>query len=311
MERVRVSVIIASWNAAAVLGRCLDSVRSQRVAGGFETIVVDNASTDDTASLLARHRDHVRDITNDENAGFSAANNQAADVAGGDVLFFLNSDTELRSTDVLERLARVLDDRSVGVAGPMLVNPDGSLQPSCGAHPGVVRAFLVATGAQRLLPDRLRMRLAPDRWSHDRAADIGWLMGAAIAVRADLFRELGGFWPTMYAEDEDIAYRAQRRGLRVRFEPTAVVMHVGNHSLAQRWSDAERAARVADAELAFLWVHYGAPRRQAIRAITGAGYAARAAVHRALGRRDRAAVFAAMARRYASRPSAPGHGLRP
>jgi GT2 family glycosyltransferase len=125
-------------------------------------------------------------------------------------------------------------------------------------------------------------------------------MGAAIALRAGVFRELGGFWPTMYAEDQDLAYRAQARGLRVRFDPAVTVMHVGNHSLAQRWSAPERAARVAHAELAFLRTHYGRPRSAAIRAVAGLGYAGRAVAHRVLGRRERSAVYAAMAHEYAS-----------
>jgi GT2 family glycosyltransferase len=296
---VRVSVIIATWNAAGVLGPCLDSVERQRVDGGAETIVVDNASTDSTQELLRRYEGRIRVIANELNARYAGANNQAARIAEGDVLFFLNSDTELRGTDVLERLALAVEDPEIGIAGPLLVNPDGSLQPSSGAHPSVLRAAAVGVGAHRLLPDSARARVAPDHWSHDHSSDTDWVMGAAIAIRADLFRELGGFWETTYAEEQDLAYRVQERGLRVRFERSAKVMHIGNHSLAQQWSDAERARRVARAELAFLRAHYGGVRRAAIRAITGLAYAGRALVLRSLGHRDRASVYAAMARVYA------------
>jgi GT2 family glycosyltransferase len=292
------SVIIATWNAADVLGACLDSVERQAVAGGAETIVVDNASTDSTQELLRNYEARVRVILNDVNARYAGANNQAAELAQGEILFFLNSDAELRGTDVLERLADALEDREVAIAGPLLVNPDGSLQPSCGAHPGLGRALLVGVGAHRLLPDSVRARIAPDHWSHDRSADTDWVMGAALAIRADLFRELGGFWETTYAEEQDLAYRAQERGLRVRFEHSASVMHIGNHSLAQQWSDAVRAARVAQAELAFLKAHYGRARAAAIRAVTGTAYAGRALAFRLLGRRPRARVYAAMARVY-------------
>jgi GT2 family glycosyltransferase len=293
-------VIIATWNAGDVLGRCLESVRAQELTGGFETIVVDNASTDGTAKLLRRHADGVRVIANERNAGFSVANNQAALEATGRVLFFLNSDTELLTPDTLERLAAAVEEPGVAIAGPTLLNPDGSLQPSCAAHPTVGRALLVSSGLHRLAPDRIRARVAPQLWSHDRPIDADWLMGAALAVRADVFRDLGGFWPTMYAEDQDLAYRAQLRGMRVRFESPARVMHVGNHSLAQRWSASERAARIARAELAFVGSHYSRPRGAAIRAITGAGYAGRALVHRLLGHRAEARTYGAMAGVYAS-----------
>jgi GT2 family glycosyltransferase len=295
-----VSVIIATWNAGALLGACLASVAAQVVRGGVETIVVDNASTDDTAAVLERHAAAIRVIVNAGNAGFSAAANQGAQAAVGEVLVFLNPDTELLAPDVLERLAAVLDSPGVGIAGPMLVNPDGTLQPSCAAHPSVSRTLLLATGAHRLLPDRALARAVPHRWSHDRALDTGWLMGAVVALRSEVFRDLGGFAPTLYAQDQDLAYRVQARGLRVRFEPAVRVMHVGNHSAAQRWPATERAARVAAGELAFLRAHYSRPRAAAIRAIAGSGYAVRALAHRALGRREASAVFARMARVYAS-----------
>ncbi|HMJ95169.1 MAG TPA: glycosyltransferase family 2 protein [Thermoleophilaceae bacterium] len=292
-------MIIATWNAAGVLGSCLDSVERQRVRGGTETIVVDNASTDSTRELLLRYEGRIRVIANDVNARYAGANNQAAKVANGDVLFFLNSDTELRGTDVLERLAGAVEDPGIGIAGPLLLNPDGSLQPSCGVHPSVLRAVTVGVGAHRLLSNSARAGIAPYYWSHDRPGDTDWVMGAAIAIRAELFRELGGFWENMYAEEQDLAYRTQERGLRVRFERSATVMHIGNHSLAQQWSDAERATRVAQAELAFLHAHYGRVHGGAIRAITGTAYAGRAIVLRLLGRRARARVYAAMAQVYA------------
>jgi GT2 family glycosyltransferase len=296
---VRLSVIIATWNAGAVLGRCLESLARQEVRGGFETIVVDNASTDDTPEVLARHADRIQVITNDHNAGFSVANNHAAELARGQVLFFLNSDTELLGPDVLERMAQAVEVPGVAMAGPLLVNPDGTLQPSCAAHPSIARALLMSTGLYRLLPERQMAVFEPGHWSHDSAIDTDWVMGAAMAVRADVFRELGGFWPKLYAEEEDLAYRAQGRGLRVRFDPSARVMHVGNFSLAQRLSDAERAATKADADLKFLRTHYPSRRAAAIRAIFGTGFAARAVAHTVLGNPGRAAVFRSMARAYA------------
>jgi GT2 family glycosyltransferase len=299
---LRVSVIIATWNAAGVLGACLDSVLAQEVAGGFETIVVDNASTDGTAALLRDYEGRVRVITSDRNAAYAGGNNLAAREARGEVLFFLNSDTELLSRDVLERLARAATAEGVGLAGPRLVNPDGTLQPSCAAYPTVLRALVVGVGLHRILPDRMRARAAPYFWSHSESRDTDWLMGAALAVRADVFRELGGFWPTLYLEETDLAYRARRRGLRVRFESGASVMHIGAHSLSQRFNDAERAARSASAELGFLDAHYGRARRTAIRAVALLTYGSRALAHSLMGRRGRAAVYGAMTSVYAKRP---------
>ena len=294
-------MLIASWNAAPVLDRCLASLAHQELPGGFETVVVDNGSTDETPEVLRRHADRVRVIRNERNAGFSAANNQAARAARGDVLFLLNSDTELLAPDVLALLAEAAETPGVGLAGPKLLNPDGTLQPSCAGHPTIVRSLVVGAGLQRLLPQDALRRIAPEFWAHDRTIDTGWLMGCALAIRADLYRELGGLWPTEYSEDEDLAYRVQQRGLAVRFVAPASVMHVGNFTIGQRRSDAQRAACVAEAELAFLATHYSRPRAAAIRAIVGFGYAARALAHGLLGRTSRADVFRSMARVYANR----------
>lgn len=300
MGAPRVSVVIPSWNACDVLASCLDSLALQEVRGGFETIVVDNASSDGTAELLRERSDRVRVISNRENVGFSVANNQAARDARGSVLFFLNSDTELLSPEVLERLASSVEADGVAMAGPMLVNPDGSLQPSCAAHPSITRALIVGAGVHRWLPNAVLRRVAPEFWSHDHPLDTDWVKGAAVAVQADVFRQLGGFWPIMYSEEEDLAYRAQERGLRVRFDSSVRVMHVGNHSNRQRWVSAARAARIASAEISFLRAHYSRPRAAAIRAITGTAYGLRAIAHRVLRHEQAAAVYRAMTHVYAA-----------
>jgi GT2 family glycosyltransferase len=299
---LRVSVIVATWNAATVLGACLDSVLAQEVPGGFETIVVDDASTDETVGLLREYEDRVRVIANDHNAGYAGANNLGARDARGEVLFFLNCDTELRGRDVLDRIARAATAEGVGLAGPLLVNPDGTLQPSCAPFPTVLRMVLVGAGLHRVLPDRVLARTAPQFWSHSTPLDTDWLMGAALAVRADLFRDLGGFWATLYSEETDLAYRARQRGLRVRFESGARVMHIGNHSLSQRLTEAERARRMARAELEFLKAHYSRPRRLAIRGLGVLAYGGRAVALALLGRSSRATVYRSITAVYAGRP---------
>jgi GT2 family glycosyltransferase len=181
------------------------------------------------------------------------------------------------------------------------VNPDGSLQPSCAPFPTVTRMAIVGAGLHRVLPDRVRARLVPQFWSHSGERDTDWLMGAALAVRADVFRELGGFWPTLYNEETDLAYRARQHGMRVRFDGAARVMHVGSHSQSQRFDDSARATRAAQAELAFLRAHYGSARRGAIRGIGMLTYGSRAIAHSLLRNRPRATVYRAMTAVYAGR----------
>jgi GT2 family glycosyltransferase len=299
VDRLRGTVIIPSWNAGAVLGPCLDSLARQELPGGFEVIVVDNGSTDETGAVLDRRADSVRVIHNDRNVGYAVANNQGAAEANGDVLYLLNSDTEMLARDVLALLADAAESPEVGLAGPKLLNPDGTLQPSCAAHPTLTRSLVVGSGLYRVMPQEVRRRVAPEFWSHERSIDTDWLLGAMLCIRRDLYAEIGGLWTTEYAEDEDIAFRVQQRGLAVRFVEPARVEHIGNFTLGQHRSDAQRAARIARAELAFLRAHYTRPRAAAIRVLVWFGYAGRALVHRLLGRSSRAAVFSGMARTYA------------
>ena len=294
------SVIIPTWNTRDLLARCLASIGRQEVPGGFETIVIDDASTDGTAELLSRVDHDLRVIFNNQSVGYTAANNQAAEEARGEVLVLLNADTELLAPDVLARLADSVQAPGVGIAGPRLVNPDGSLQPSCSADPSVIRAVVVGSGMHRVLPTRLLRKLAPEFWSHDEAADVGWLLGAAIAVRAGVFHRLGGLWTQPYAQDQDLAHRVRQLGLRVRYDNSAQVMHVGNSSYGQQHSDVSRAVLVAHAELTFMRTHYSRVRATAIRVIMGTGYAVRAPLHQLMGHSTRAAIFRAMARVYAT-----------
>ena len=295
MATVRHSVIVVTWNAAEVLDRCLTSVRTQQLTGGSETIVVDNASTDSTAVVLKRHADHIRVIQNSENLGFSEGNNVGARAARGDVLHFLNSDTELLQPSALERLMRELAKPGVGLVGPRLENPDGTLQSSCRAHPTVLRSLLVACGAHRVMPNTLLARVFPAGWSHDEARDVDWVVGAALSVRADAFRYVGGFWPIQYAEEQELARELRATAFRIRFLPDVRVLHIENVSNQQRFPLAERARRTAEAERAFVDKHYSPGRGALIRRITAAGHLARSAILRRLGHADRANVYAAMA----------------
>src|SRR5262245_65860369 len=102
---VDVSVCVANWNCAPLLRRCLQSLFDHPQGARFEVIVVDNASSDGAAEMVAAEFPHVALIRNAENRGFASASNQAATRALGRYLFFLNNDTEVPP----QTLGRLLD----------------------------------------------------------------------------------------------------------------------------------------------------------------------------------------------------------
>ena len=126
---VDLSIVIVSWNVRDLLRQCLCSIL-QSQACELEVIVVDNASTDDSVGMVQAEFPDVCIVANTHNRGFPAANNQGIAAAQGRYVFLLNPDTEV----VADALATMVDfsdtHPDVGIVGPQLLNPDGSVQPS-------------------------------------------------------------------------------------------------------------------------------------------------------------------------------------
>ena len=297
-------MVIAAWNARDVLERCLDSLDHQDLADRIEVIVVDDGSTDATPDFLAA-RPRIRHVRNPEPTGYCAAINQGAALAVAPLVLLCNSDVEFVRPDSVRRLLEHLREPGVGLVAPRYLRPDGTDQPGIARFPSVTGALVLALGLHHLMPERLKTRLAPTHSAHSETADVDWVMGAVVGIDTALFSELGGYWPLMYSSETDLAWRVAQSGLRTRFVRESQVIHLGNFSNRQRWSDPARAARVARSELIFLEAHYGRARAALIRMADWAGAVARIPILRLLGRTGRAAEYAAMARVYRRGTSVP------
>ncbi|MBJ7354157.1 MAG: glycosyltransferase family 2 protein [Thermoleophilaceae bacterium] len=298
------SVVIVNWNAADVLPACIESIRSQDLAEPPQIVLLDNASTDGSVEVLRELLNEDELIESPENLGFGRGNNVAAKRARGEFLLFLNPDTELVGSDCLSTLLASASEEEIGLVGPMLLNVDGSIQKSVGAFPSIRYGSIQGTGVDRLFSDEVCAHLSPLRWSQSWSRDVDWLKGAALVMRRSLFEDLGGFSEStfMYSEDSDLAFRCRGRGLRVRYETRAEVVHVDDHSSKKRWTESEKEELVARADMAFLREHYSLPHRLCIRAVLFAGFASRALVLRVLRRQGRSEVYYRMAKVVGSRP---------
>src|SRR5438067_729034 len=176
---IDVSVCIANWNCRDLLRACLESLQDQPQGARLETIVVDNASQDGAAAMVARDFPEVVLVRNAENVGFARANNQAAGRARGRYLFFLNNDTVVPA-GALRRLVAFADAHpEAGLIGPRLRDADGRWQISYRDRPTVAallhRTLLFRwTGLFRRAYRRYR-RLGFDP---DRRRPVAVLMGA-------------------------------------------------------------------------------------------------------------------------------------
>jgi N-acetylglucosaminyl-diphospho-decaprenol L-rhamnosyltransferase len=226
------SVCIVNWNCQLTLRNCLRSLAAQGVGLRYEVIVVDNASTDGAADMVARQFPSVRLIRNAGNHGFARGNNQAARVASGSYLFFLNNDTVV-PPGALRRLTQFLKAHpDVIMLGPRLRGADGKHQISHRGRPSPA-TFLYRTwlfrrfGLGRHEYEHYRRRTA----GSERSLDVDILMGAAIAMPRQPFLHLGG-WDEDFlfgGEDMELCHRAERLG-RIVYWPEVEITHLGSKS---------------------------------------------------------------------------------
>lgn len=222
------SVIIVTFNCRELIRESLRRIPAGVGGRTSETIVVDNGSQDGTPETVRTEFPHVRLEATGENLGFAAANNRGLQLARGRIIVFLNPDTE-PAAHSLELLANTLDaDRTIGMVGPRLTNPDGTLQRSVRGFPTFGVALLVLLKLYRF-SRRLPVIARYDRgdFDYDRAQDAEQLMGACCVMPRAVVDALKGFderfW--MWFEDVDLCLRTVREGWSVRYCPEAVVMH--------------------------------------------------------------------------------------
>jgi len=223
---LKTSVIIVSYNSIDLLERCMRSVYAN-TSSSVEILVADNGSTDGSTDGVQSAFPKAVVIKLGSNLGFSKASNAAARRAGGEYLVFLNPDTEVR-TGALDYLAAFLDERKdAGIAGPRVVYPDNRFQVSAGGLPNLMREFRDRRMHQRMNAgdDALRAKVEK-RFRGER--EVGWVTGSCLAIRRNLFEELGGFDEGlfMYFEDKDLCKRAREKGWKAVFVPKAEVVHV-------------------------------------------------------------------------------------
>ncbi len=230
------SVIIVSWNVRDLLQRALASVyASWGEQPGLEIIVVDNASHDDSVAMLRENFPGVHIIANTENRGFTGGNNQGLAAATGDFLLLLNPDTEVVD-DALPRMAAYLQAHpDVGMVGPQLLNPDGSVQSSRRRFPTLPVLFLESTWLEKLAPRKLLRSYYAQEQPDDLVQDVDWITGAAMLTRRETVAQVGGMDEGffMYSEELDWCRRIREAGWRVVYFPEARIVHYEGKSSEQ------------------------------------------------------------------------------
>ncbi len=221
------AVLIVNYHAYADLDRCLQSL-GPALGPDDEVVVVDNESEPAAAARLHDRHPRVRVLVEDRNRGFAAAVNRGAAAARSPHLLLLNPDTMVEPALLGDLRAWFAAHPDVGVAGPRVLNADGSVQPSARRFPGLSTLFGGrATWLTRHFPNNPLSRrnlLARDGAG---PVDVDWVSGACLMTRRSLFDRLGGFDERffMYWEDADYCRRVREAGWRCTYVPDVRVRH--------------------------------------------------------------------------------------
>lgn len=219
------SVIVISYNTRAVLARCLQALDEAAATAALhiELIVVDNASTDGSADLVAAEYPDARVVRNAHNLGFAAANNQGLARVASPYCLLLNSDAFIGPAALRAGVDLLRGGPEIGMIGVRIDNPDGTLQASYGSFPTLWSDICFSLGA-----DRLMRRRTDDQ--HIGPAD--WVHGACMFVRTAAVRDAGPLDERffMYSEEVDWCRSFWRSGWEVWYLGKASVVHLGGAS---------------------------------------------------------------------------------
>ena len=265
-EGVDLSVVIVNWNVRELLGRCLRSILAPGARVGkasetlavqgaegqgsavwrlavegapactIEVIVVDSASSDGSVEMVRRAFPEVGLYASEENLGYTGGNNLGIEASRGRYVLVLNPDTEVIGAALQAMVAYMEGHPEVGVLGPQLLWPDGTVQSSRRRFPTVGTALIESTFLQKWFPRhptlrRYRVLDRPD----DAVSEVGWVSGACMVVRRAAFEEVGllddGYF--MYSEEMDWQKRMRDAGWKVVYWPRAQVRHYEGKSSEQ------------------------------------------------------------------------------
>jgi GT2 family glycosyltransferase len=237
-----VSIVVLNYNTREHLRMCLRALYAEGSTSlgtgplEAEVLVVDNASTDRSAEMVADEFGWVRLIRSPRNGGFAFGNNQALRRVRGDAILLLNPDTLMPAGGIAALRYKLQEHPEAGIIGPKLLRPDGSMHLACRRSfptPGV--SFYRFSGLSRLFARSPRFgRYNLTYIDPDLAIEVDAVCGACMLVRREVVERVGlldeRFF--MYGEDLDWCLRTRQAGWTVRYEPSISVQH--QHGAASR-----------------------------------------------------------------------------
>lgn len=214
------SIIIVNYKSKLKLLNCLTSIKAADLTGlKYEVIIVENASGDDLSALS----NDYKVISSKKNLGMGGGNNLGIKSALGDYILISNPDIVYQISTIKELFYYLKNNPQIGLIGPKLLNPDGTLQYSCVRFPKIYIPILRRTFVGRFFPKSLNNYLMKNN-DHEKVMEVDWLLGACFMLKkpvTPLFDERY----FMYFEDVDLCRQVKSAGLQVVYYPFVAVIH--------------------------------------------------------------------------------------
>jgi GT2 family glycosyltransferase len=262
-EDIALSLVVLSWNTKDITIACIDSINANPPKVPWELIVIDNASSDDSADAIEEkfgNFPHIRLIRNTENLGFTGGNNQGMEMSQGDVIGLLNSDTIVKK-DAIQILYDYLTGNTyVGVIGPKLISEDNSPTTSFGYFPNPWRIFTTAFLPGWIMGNTRRaLGVVPDDTLKE-PMKVDYVSGAAFFIKRSVIDKVGMFDAETffaYFEETDWCLRIKQAGFDVVFHPKARIVHLEGKSF-EKMTTHRRIMQYESAKK-FFRKHYSLP----------------------------------------------------
>lgn len=223
-----VAVVILNWNGRTLLERFLPSVVQSKY-GNLQLIVGDNASTDDSVDFLKQNYPDVRIIQNQANYGFAEGYRRLLEQVEADYFVLLNSDVEVPVDWIAPVISEMEKDASIAAAQPKIKWQQDKTQFE---YAGAAGGFLDLHGFP-FCRGRLFDTIEIDNGQYDQPSEIFWASGAALFIKSNAWREVGGLDPDFFAhmEEIDLCWRLKNLGYKVIYCPLSEVYHLGGGTL--------------------------------------------------------------------------------
>ena len=228
------SIVILTFNKIDYTIKCIESIRKYTSLGSYEIIIVDNASTDGSREFF-ENDSSINYIYSPENVGFGRANNLGTESAKGEFLFFLNSDTLFKENSLNKLYAFFTQNEkelNIGSLGCTLIdnegkfNGDGALIPTCKSEIERLKSIIPII---KYFAEKVE---EPKRIYNNEFYEIGYVIGADLMMKKELFQKLNGFDPSyfMYYEESDLQSRMKNLGYKAYIYTGTEIIHLEDGS---------------------------------------------------------------------------------